>query len=431
MAKNLLSDTAIKSAKPGDKDRRLNDGEGLYLLIKPTGAKWWRFDYSINGKRKTLSVGIYPATGLADARRKAEEARKLIANDTDPSDTRKAVKQAHREATENEKRVKAGLPIVGSFEDVARQWLDSTARQIADCTHQKRLKRFTHHTFPAIGGQPIGSISSADIFNIIKPLISDGKLITARLVRSEISAVFCYAIAHSLADYDPAQPVLKQIPAGTVDHRAALTNPKEIARLMRDIDAYQGTFTVKTAFKLMALLFQRPGEIRQMEWQDIDIQAQEWRYFVTKTRVNHIVPLSSQVINVLESIRPLTGSGRYVLPNRDNETRPMSEGTLSKALSSMGYAGAMTAHGFRSVASTLLNEQGWSPDAIERQLSHMPRDSVRAAYNRAQYLDERRRMMQAWADYLDGLRKGADIVSLRSAEHVPIGRNVVAHTQTL
>jgi integrase len=417
MAKNLLNDTSIRNTKPGDKDQRLNDGEGLYLLIKSNGAKWWRFDYSINGKRKTLSAGTYPATGLADARRKAEEARKLIANDIDPSDTRKAVKKARSEATENEKRIKAGLPVVGSFEDVARQWLDSTARQIADCTHQKRLKRFTRFTFPIIGGKAIGSVSSADIFSIIKPLISDNKLITARLVRSEISAVFCYAIAHSKADYDPAQPVLKQIPSGQVTHRAALTNPKEIARLMRDIDDYQGTFTVKTAFRLMALLFQRPGEIRQMQWADIDLESREWRYFVTKTRVNHIVPLSSQAIAILEEIRPLTGSGRYVFPNRDNENRPMSEGTLSKALAAMGYGGVMTAHGFRSVASTLLNEQCWSPDAIERQLAHMPRDSVRAAYNRAQYLDERRRMMQAWSDYLDSLRSGADVI--------PIGRNVV------
>jgi integrase len=412
MAKNLLNDAAIRNAKPDVRDRRLNDGEGLYLLIKPNGAKWWRFDYSIDGKRKTLSVGVYPATGLADARRKAEEARKLAANGIDPSDTRKAAKKARNEATENEKRIKAGLPIVGSFEDIARQWLDSTARQIADCTRQKRFKRFTRLVFPSIGGKAINSISSADIFGIIRPLINDGKLITARLVRSEISAVYCFAIAHSKADYDPAQPVLKQIPSGQVSHRAALTDPKAVAKLLRSIDDYQGTLIVKSAFRLMALLFQRPGEVRQMEWKDIDLEAREWRYFVTKTKVNHIVPLSAQAIALLEEIRPLTGSGRYVFPHRDNETKPMSEGTLSKALAAMGYAGAMTAHGFRSIASTLLNEQGWSPDAIERQLAHMPRDAVRASYNRAQYLDERRRMMQAWADYLDGLRVG-NVVNLK------------------
>lgn len=414
MAKNLLNDAAIRSTKPDIKDRRLNDGEGLYLLIKPNGAKWWRFDYSINGKRKTLSVGVYPATGLADARRKAEEARKLAANGIDPSDTRKASKQARYEAKENEKRLKAGLPVVGSFEDISRQWLDSTARQIAASTRQKRLKRFTQYTFPAIGGKPIGSVSSADIFSVIRPLISEDKLTTARLVRSEISSVFCYAIAHGKTDYDPAQPVSKQIPSGKVTHRAALTDPRDVARLLRAIDSYQGSFIVKSTFRLMALLFQRPGEIRTMQWADIDLEARDWRYFVTKTKVNHIVPLSSQAVAILDELRPLTGSGRYVLPGRVDESRPVSQTALSKALAIMGYAGAMTAHGFRAVASTLLNELGWPPDAIERQLCHMPRDAVRASYNRAQYLDERRRMMQSWADYLDGLRNGADVI--------PIGR---------
>jgi integrase len=193
----------------------------------------------------------------------------------------------------------------------------------------------------------------------------------------------------------------------------ALTEPQDVARLLRDIYSYQGTFVVQCAFRLSPLLFQRPGEIRQMEWKDVDLDAKEWRYFVTKTEVLHIVPLSTQATAILEEIKPLTGSGRYVFPSSRGDGRPMSNGTIAMALKTLGYASdVMTAHGYRTTASTLLNEQGWGADAIERQLCHMPRDQIRAAYNRAQYLDERRKMMQSWSDYLDGLKNGAQVFGL-------------------
>jgi len=282
MAEKLLTDPTIKNAKPDVKDKRLNDGGGLYLLIKPNGAKWWRFDYSFEGKRKTLSLGVYPATGLADARRKAEEARTNIANGTDPSNTRKTTKVAKQLAIENEKRLDAGLPIINSFEHVAREWLNSISHIVRDITHQKKIRRFELYVFPCIGGKAISEIKSPDIYSLIKPIIVDNKLETAHRLHSEISAAFSYAIAHGFIDYDPAQAVAAQIPAQKVKHRAALTEPKDVALLLRDIYNYQGTFVVQCALRLSPMLFQRPGEIRQMEWKDIDLEAKEWRYFVTK-----------------------------------------------------------------------------------------------------------------------------------------------------
>lgn len=233
-------------------------------------------------------------------------------------------------------------------------------------------------------------------------------------MHSEIGVVFAYAIAHGFTDYDPAQPVAKQIPAQKVKHRAAIIDPKQVAQLLRDISNYQGTFVVQSAFRLSPLLFQRPGEIRQMLWVDVDLMAREWRPYVSKTDFHHIVPLSTQAVAILEAVHPLTGGGQYVFPSSRGDGQPMSDNAIRTALKSFGYdSDVMTAHGFRTTASTLLNEQGWSPDAIERQLAHAPQDQVRAAYNRAQYLDERHRMMQSWADYLDVLKAGAQVIPFK------------------
>jgi integrase len=413
MSKHLLNDKTILNAKPGAKDYRLNDGEGLSVLVKTSGAKWWRFDYSIDSKRKTLSLGVYPVTRLADARRKTEDARIQISKGIDPSNTRKEVKASKQLAAENTKRVNDGLPILNSFEDVACKWLASTTHTVRDITYKNKIRRFEMYVFPIIGPMGINEIKSLDIYRLVKPLFT--KLETVHRIHTDISSVYDYAIAHGLTDYDPAQAVGAQIPAKKVKHRAALTDPKDVALLLRDIGNYQGTFTVQCAFRLSPLLFQRPGEIRQMEWKDIDINAREWRYFVTKTEVLHIVPLSTQAVAILEEIKPHTSSSRYVFPSCRTDNRPMSEGTILAALKALGYdSDVMTAHGFRTTASTLLNEQGWSPDAIERQLCHMPRDQVRAAYNRAQYLEERRSMMQSWADYLDGLKNGAQIIPIKA-----------------
>ncbi|MDD2761663.1 MAG: tyrosine-type recombinase/integrase [Methylomonas sp.] len=411
MAKNLNKDTVYRAAKPKDKDYTINDGECLALLVKTNGSKLWRFIYRFGGKQNRLGFGSYPETSLESARRKAEAAREQIANGIDPSATRKQEKADNQQAVEAQIRLDTGLTLINSFEYVTREWLASTAHTVRDITQQKKLRRFELYVFPEIGHKPIGEVKSPDVFAIVRPLIIKNQLETSHRVRSDISGAFSYAIAHGYTDYDPAQAVGAQIPAQKVKHNAAITEPKQVGQLLRDISNYQGTFIVQCALKLSPYLFQRPGEIRQMEWKDIDLESKEWRYFVTKTETQHIVPISRQAAEILEAIKPLTGNGRYVLPSSRGDGRPMSDGTIRTALKTLGYQrDEMSAHGFRTTASTLLNEQGWSPDAIERQLCHMPKDQVRAAYNRAQYLDERRRMMQAWADYLDALKSGAQVI---------------------
>jgi integrase len=414
MAVNLNKDTVYRAAKAEVKDRMINDGGGLYLLVKTTGAKWWHFIYTFSGKQKKFSLGVYPKITLEAARRKAEEARENIANGIDPGEIRKESRQAKQLDRLNEERVSDGLPILNSFADVARKWLDSIAHLTTTTTHIKKTSRIERLAFPTLGDKAISAIKSAEVLAALKPLIDKGQLETAHRLHSEISAIFAYAVVHNYTEYDPAHPVAKQIPAQKVKHRAAIIDPKQVALLLRDISNYQGTFVVQSAFRLSPLLFQRPGEIRQMLWEDVDLSVREWRPYISKTDFHHIVPLSTQAVAILEAVHPLTGNGQYVFPSSRGDGRPMSDNTIRTALKSLGYdSDVMTAHGFRTTASTLLNEQGWSPDAIERQLAHAPRDQVRAAYNRAQYLDERRRMMQSWADYLDGLKSGALVIKFR------------------
>ena len=416
MAEKLNKDPVYRAAKPKEKDYTINDGGGLVLLVKSSGVKSWRFIYRFEGKQNRLSFGAYPNTTTESARRKAENARAQIANGIDPSETKKQAKQAGQVDAENAKRKAAGLPILNSFEHVARDWLNSIEHLTGATTHIKKTSRLERLAFPVLGDMAITSIKSADVLKTLKPLIDKSQLETAHRLHSEISAIFAYAIVHNFTDYDPAQPVTKQIPAQKVKHRAAVIDPKQVGQLLRDISNYQGTFVVQSAFRLSPLLFQRPGEIRQMLWADVDLVACEWRPYISKTDFHHIVPLPTQAIAILEAIQPLTGGGQYVFPSSRGDGRPMSDNTIRTALKSLGYdSDVMTAHGFRTTASTLLNEQGWSPDAIERQLAHAPRDQVRAAYNRAQYLEERRKMMQSWADYLDNLKNGAQVIPFKQA----------------
>ena len=414
MAVNINKEAVYRAAKAKEKDFSINDGGGLFLFVGASGSKLWRFVYQFEGKREKIAFGAYPDTSLEHARRKAEEARMQIANNINPSQLRKQVKSVKLNAKLNENRINDGLPILGSFADVSHQWLNSVSHLTKANTNKRKKSRIERYAFPILGNKPINEIKSSEVLAVLKPIIDKLQLETAHRLHGEISSIFAYGIVHNYTDYDPAQPVAKQIPAQKVKHRAALIDPKQVAQLLRDISNYQGTFVVQSAFRLSPMLFQRPGEIRQMLWDDIDLETQEWRPLVSKTDFHHIVPLSTQALGILEAIQPLTGSGQYVFPSIRGNGRPMSDGTIIAALKSLGYDSyVMTAHGFRTTASTLLNEQGWSPDAIERQLAHAPRDKVRAAYNRAQYLDERRRMMQAWADYLDSLKKGAEIIPLR------------------
>jgi integrase len=393
----MLSDTRIKNAKPKDKPYKLQDEKGMYLLVMPNGSKYFRLNYRFNGKQKTLAIGIYPDTSLKRAREKRDAARIFIADGIDPGVEKKAAKTAR----------------LNNFEQIARDWLAATSHQTVEDTAINKRRRFEMHVFPVIGSMGVAEIKPADVSRVVKPLVARKEYASAKRIRSEISAVFGFAIAHGFTEFDPAQSVRGQIPAPKTKHRVAITDPKAVGQLMRDIDAYSGTFIVCCALKLSPLLFQRPGEIRRMQWADIDLDAKEWRYLVTKTNVQHIVPLSTQAILILESIKPATGNDIYVFPGNRKNGKPMSGSTITAALDAMGYGETMTTHGFRTLASTLLNEQGWSPDAIERSLCHMPKDQVRKAYNRAQYLDERRKMMQAWADYLDGLKSGAQVIPIK------------------
>jgi integrase len=416
MAIELNKDTVYRAAKPRDKEYFINDGGGLFLVVGISGAKSWRFVYTFAGKRKKFGLGAYPDLTLEAARRKADEARENIANGIDPGEIRKEAKVAKQLAKENQDRVSEGLPILNSFADVTRQWLDSIAHLTSTTTHIKKVSRIERLAFPVLGDKPINEIKSSDVLAALKPMIDKKQLETAHRLHGEISSIFAYAIVHNFTEFDPAQPVFKQIPAQNRKYRAAIIDPKLVAQLLRDIGNYQGTFVVQSAFKLSPMLFQRPGEIRQMLWCDVDLVTREWRPYISKTDFHHIVPLPIQAVAILEAVQPLTGGGQYVFPSSRGDGRPMSDNTIRTALISLGYSSdVMTAHGFRTTASTLLNEQGWSPDAIERQLAHAPRDQVRAAYNRAQYLEERRRMMQSWADYLDGLKAGAQVIPFRKA----------------
>ncbi|NOU22933.1 MAG: tyrosine-type recombinase/integrase [Methyloglobulus sp.] len=381
----MLSDTGIKNQKPHpEKNIKVTDSKGLYLLVKSSGGKYFRFDYTFERKRKTLALGVYPETSLKLAREKHSQARSLLARGIDPS----------AKETANTR----------NFAIVCNEYLASVAHTVRKITHDKKTARFLRLVHPTLGAMAIDEIKSPHVFSVVKPLIDKKYLETAHRVCSEISSVFSYAIAHGHTEYDPTQAVARQLPPQKVKHRAAVTDPADIAQLLRAIHHYRGTFVVQCALRFSPLVFQRPGEIRQMQWRDVDLLANEWRFFVTKTEVQHIVPLSTQAVDLLNQLNLVTGGGKYVFPSSRGDSRSMSDNTIRTALHTLGYSSeTMTPHGFRSMASTLLNEQGWSPDAIERQLCHMPRDQVRAAYNRAQYLDERRRMMQSWADYLDGL----------------------------
>jgi len=381
-----LTDLKIRKAKPREKQYKLYDEKGMYLLVHPNGSKYFRLDYRFQSRRKTLALGVYPGVSLKAARIARDAARQQILSGVDPLQAKKA---------ESDR-----------FIDVALRWFDSKRHLIDESTHRKKLRRFHLHVFPIIGRILIADVSSPDVFNVVRPLIRQKKLDSAHRIRAEISEIFAFAIAHGFVTYDPAQPVAKQIPPHRARHHPALTDPRDVALLMKAIYSYEGTFIVQQALKITPLLFQRPGEIRTMRWVDIDFAGREWRYLVTKTGIHHIVPLSDQVIKLLRETQQITGDSVFVFPSSRNDGRPMSENTIRTALRTLGYSNdAMTPHGFRTLASTLLNEQGWSPDAIERQLSHMPRDSVRAAYNRAQYLKERRELMQSWSDFLATLRE--------------------------
>lgn len=389
----MLTPSAVANAKPRAAAYKLADERGMYLLVKPEGGKLWRYDYRRPGtrKRNTLSLGTYPDVSLKQARERRDAARKLLADGIDPGEKRKAENIAGAD----------------SFEAVAREWHAKHSPNWAQAHADRIMRRLELDVFPWIGSKPIAGLTAPDVLAVLRRIDSRGARETAHRAHQNCGQVFRYAIATGRASNDPTPSLRGAIPPARKEHFASITDPDRIGELLRAIDTYAGLYVTRAALQLAPLVFVRPGELRKAEWAEFDLAKGEWRIPAERMKMKapHIVPLASQSQAILHELAPLTGAGRFVFPSLRTRERCMSENTVNAALRRLGYNGdTMTGHGFRSMASTLLNEQGWNRDAIERQLAHAERDEVRAAYNYAEHLLERRKMMQAWADYLGSLR---------------------------
>ena len=400
-----LTDAAIKNAKPTDKPYKMQDEKGMYLLVNPNGSKYFRYNYRFGDKRKTLALGTYPVTSLKEAREKRDTAKKQISGGIDPGENKKALKSSKAESAAN------------SFEVIAREWYE---RNIIDKSehHKKRtMSLFQNDLFPYLGSKPIVDIKAIELLTVLRRIEARNAIETAHRALQVCGQVFRYAIATGRTERDITPDLRGSLMQAKAGHFSAVTEPKQAAELLRIIDGYTGTFVVKSALQLAPLVFVRPGELRQAEWEHIDLDAKEWRYLVTKTQTPHIVPLSKQAIEILTNLHPLTGSGRFVFPSArtPNGSRAMSDVALLAALRRMGIGkDEMTVHGFRALARTILDEVlGFRPDFIEHQLAHAVKDPNGRAYNRTAHLPERHKMMQAWADYLDALKIGAQVIPFK------------------
>lgn len=365
-----LTDTHIRSLKPDVKPRKYFDGGGLFLFVPANGSKLWRMAYRFDGKSKLLSFGEYPTISLKDARERREEAKRMLSKGIDPSDHKRQLRQARAIAERD------------SFQNIAREWHETRMAEFSEKHQGTVMYRLETYIFPAIGKTHIAKLETRDVMEVVKPLEQRGNYETSRRVLQIISQVFRYAVITGRAKHN-------------------------VAADLRDIDAYEGYFPLVCALKLAPLVFTRPTELRAAQWKEFDLEAGEWRIPAErmKMRRQHLVPLSRQAMSILRELQKCSGEGKYLFPSIRTEARSISDATMLNALRRMGYQKhEMSVHGFRSIASTLLNELGYNRDWIERQLAHGEQDEVRAAYNYAEYLPERRKMMQAWADYLDGLR---------------------------
>lgn len=401
-----LTDTAIRTAKPSAKPVRMFDGGGLYLELSPAGGKLWRLKYRFDGKEKRLALGIYPDIGLKDARERREEARKLLANGADPAEARKAQKAAKVERSTN------------SFEVIAREWFAKHRDTWAASHADKIIARLENDVFPWLGGKAIAEITAPNVLEVLRRIEKRGTLDTAHRAKGNISQVMRYAIATGRAERDPCPDLRGALPPVKESNFASITEPAKVAELLRAIDGFSGTFVVQCALRLAPLLFVRPGELRRAEWASFDLEKAEWGYFVTKTKSDHLVPLASQAVAILKELHALTGHGRFVFPGARGNDRSMSEAAINAALRRMGYdtKTEITGHGFRAMARTILHEElHQKPEVIEHQLAHTVSDALGTAYNRTKFLKERKAMMQLWADYLDKLKDGAEVIPLHGS----------------
>jgi integrase len=397
-----LTDNAIRAAKPRQKPYKVSDEKGLYLLVTAGGSRLWRLKYRIGGREKLLSLGVYDDVSLKRAREKRDEARRLIADGIDPSVKRRTERHAGAD----------------TFKAVALEFLERQRTKLKDNTREIYRDRLARFAFPYLGSRPVARIFAPDVLAMLRRIESRGTHETAHRTRALCGRVFRYAVATGRAERDPTADPRGALTPANGNNFAAITTPARIGELMRAIDEYIGQPSTMAALKLAPLVFVRPGELRAAEWAEFDLDGAEWRIPAARMKAGeqHIVPLSKQAVAILRDLERHTSSGRYLFPSLRTTTRPISDMTINAALRRLGFPkDQMTGHGFRTMASTMLNEQGFPPDVIELQLAHKDRNKVRAAYNRSERLAERRKMMQAWADYLDGLRSGAKIANLRSA----------------
>lgn len=395
-----LSDTRIRAARAKQKPYKLFDERGLYLLVTPAGGRLWRLRYRMGGLEKLLALGMYPDVPLKRAREKRDEARRLIADGVDPSVKRKAEREAPAE----------------TFEAVASEWLELQRKSLAAETMSILSTRLSSFLYPYIGNRSVASVSAQELLAVLRRIEARGRHETAHRVRALAGRVLRFAVATGRAQYDVATDLRDALAPVKSKNFASVTDPTRVGELMRAIHGYSGHPVTALALKLAPLVFVRPGELRAAEWSEIDVASAEWRIPGVRMKMGelHIVPLARQALALLRELEPLARGGRYLFPSLRTRDRPMSDNTINAALRRLGYASEeQTGHGFRTMASTLLNEQGFPPDVIELQLAHAERNKVRAAYNRAQRLPERRKMMQTWADYLDRLRNGAQVIPLR------------------
>ncbi|MFL9951920.1 integrase arm-type DNA-binding domain-containing protein [Paraburkholderia nemoris] len=400
-----LTDVEVRSARPREKAYRLTDGSGMYLEVSPAGGKYWRFKYRFAGKEKRLALGVYPEVSMKEARARRDEARRLLANGVDPGIERKVQKAATVERAAN------------SFEAVAREWFARHAPGWAKTHADKIIARLEKDVFPWLGGRAIAEIKAPEVLAVLRRVEARGALDTAHRVHQNCGQVFRYAVATGRAERDVSADLRGALPAARHTHFASVTDPDEVAGLLRALDGFQGTFVVQCALRLAPLLFVRPGELRTAEWAQFDLDKGQWRYTVSKTRTEHLVPLATQTVAILRELHALTGQRKYVFPGRDVK-KPMSGAAINAALRRMGFdtKTEITGHGFRAMARTVLHEQLRFPsEVIEHQLAHKVSDSLGTAYNRTKFIDDRIVMMQSWANYLDKLKAGADIVQIVAA----------------
>jgi integrase len=392
-----LTDLQVSRARAKEKPASIYDGGGLFLLVTPSGGKLWRFKYRFNGKPKLISFGSYPEISLADARQKREEARKQLANNIDPGAVRKAQKQAETSETE-------------TFEVIAREWYEKFTSTWTPGHARTIMSRLERDLFPWLGKRPIADVKAPDLLAALRRVESRGALESAHRIRTIAGQVFRYAVATGRAERDPSGDLKGALPQPREKHLSALTDPKEVAPLLRALDGYQGHFVTKCALRLAPLFFVRPGELRNAEWAEINLDEQTWTIPAPKMKIrqDHIVPLCRQAVEILTDLKSLTGRSRYVFPSGRSFSRPMSDNAILAALRRMGYdKDTMSGHGFRAMARTILDEiLQVRPELIEHQLSHAVRDPLGRAYNRTAHLAERRKMMQLWGDFLDGLKEG-------------------------